>query len=148
MDQVKTLTQKKVLSHTLVQTLIFIGLASIVPLFPLQGVVGPIVNALLYIAVIFLGVRYALLVCIFPSIISLSTGLLPVVLAPMIPFIILGNIILVIVFAYFKEKDYWVAVIKPGAILFEINGLDKEQAYKVLKLASYKLPIKTKIVSR
>jgi large subunit ribosomal protein L16 len=44
--------------------------------------------------------------------------------------------------------DYWVAVIKPGAILFEINGLDQEQAYKVLKLASYKLPIKTKIVSR
>ena len=44
--------------------------------------------------------------------------------------------------------DYWVAVIKPGAILFEINGLQKEQAYKVLKLASYKLPIKTKIVSR
>jgi len=44
--------------------------------------------------------------------------------------------------------DYWVAVIKPGAILFEINGLEKEDAYKVLKLASYKLPIKTKIVSR
>jgi large subunit ribosomal protein L16 len=44
--------------------------------------------------------------------------------------------------------DYWVAVIKPGAILFEINGLEKERAYHVLKLASYKLPIKTKIVSR
>jgi len=44
--------------------------------------------------------------------------------------------------------DYWVAVIKPGAVLFEINGLEKEAAYKVLKLASYKLPIKTKIVSR
>jgi large subunit ribosomal protein L16 len=44
--------------------------------------------------------------------------------------------------------DYWVAVIKPGAILFEINGLEKEAAYKVLKLASHKLPIKTKIVSR
>ena len=44
--------------------------------------------------------------------------------------------------------DYWVAVVKPGAILFEINGLEKEQAYKVLKLASYKLPIKTKIISR
>ena len=41
--------------------------------------------------------------------------------------------------------DYWVAVIKPGAILFEINGLEQERAYKVLKLASYKLPIKTKI---
>ena len=44
--------------------------------------------------------------------------------------------------------DYWVAVIKPGAILFEINGLEQERAYKVLKLASYKLPIRTKIVSR
>ena len=44
--------------------------------------------------------------------------------------------------------DYWVAVIKPGAVLFEINGLDKERALKVLKLASYKLPIKTKIISR
>jgi len=44
--------------------------------------------------------------------------------------------------------DYWVAVIKPGAVLFEINGLEQEMAYKVLKLASYKLPIKTKIISR
>ena len=44
--------------------------------------------------------------------------------------------------------DYWVAVINPGAVLFEINGLQREQAYKVLKLASYKLPIKTKIISR
>jgi large subunit ribosomal protein L16 len=44
--------------------------------------------------------------------------------------------------------DYWVAVVKPGAILFEINGLEKEQAFKILKLASYKLPIKTKIVTR
>ena len=44
--------------------------------------------------------------------------------------------------------DYWVAVIKPGAVLFEINGLEQERAYEVLKLASYKLPIKTKIISR
>jgi large subunit ribosomal protein L16 len=43
---------------------------------------------------------------------------------------------------------YWVAVIKPGTILFEINGLSKEMAYKVLKTASHKLPIKTKIVAR
>ena len=43
---------------------------------------------------------------------------------------------------------YWVAVVKPGAVLFEINGLSQEMAYKVLKLASYKLPIKTKILER
>jgi len=44
--------------------------------------------------------------------------------------------------------DYWVAVIKPGMMLFEINGLSEEMAHKVLKTASYKLPIKTKIISR
>ena len=44
--------------------------------------------------------------------------------------------------------DYWVAVIKPGMMLFEINGLSEEMAHKVLKTASYKLQIKTKIISR
>ena len=44
--------------------------------------------------------------------------------------------------------EYWVAVIKPGHILFEITGLEKEAAYKVLKTASHKLPIKTKFVIR
>jgi ribosomal protein L16 len=44
--------------------------------------------------------------------------------------------------------SHWVAVVKPGAILFEINGLNEEMAYEVLKKASRKLPIKTKIVSR
>ena len=44
--------------------------------------------------------------------------------------------------------DYWVAVIKPGMVLFEINGLSQEMAYKVLKTASYKLPVKAKIISR
>ena len=44
--------------------------------------------------------------------------------------------------------SHWVAVIKPGAVLFEITGLEKTQAYKVLKLASRKLPVKTKIISR
>ena len=36
---------------------------------------------------------------------------------------------------------YWVAVIKPGHILFEINGLEKELAFKVLKTAAYKLSL-------
>ena len=44
--------------------------------------------------------------------------------------------------------SYWVAVVKPGAVLFEINGLDRKKAFEVLKLASYKLPIKTKIIER
>jgi large subunit ribosomal protein L16 len=44
--------------------------------------------------------------------------------------------------------SYWVAVVKPAAVLFEIIGLNQKQAYEVLKTASYKLPVKTKIISR
>ena len=44
--------------------------------------------------------------------------------------------------------EYWAAVIKPGRILFEIEGLTKEEAQLALKTASYKLPIKTKFVTR
>jgi large subunit ribosomal protein L16 len=42
--------------------------------------------------------------------------------------------------------DYWVVVIKPGNILFEISGVSKEVALEALKVASYKLPIKSKIL--
>jgi large subunit ribosomal protein L16 len=44
------------------------------------------------------------------------------------------------------STSFWVAVIKPGTILFEIKGLRKDLAYKVLKTSSYKLPMKTRIV--
>ena len=46
------------------------------------------------------------------------------------------------------SPDYWVAVIKPGHILFEINGVPQATAYQALKNASYKLPIKTKFIGR
>lgn len=44
--------------------------------------------------------------------------------------------------------DHWVVVIKPGTILFEMDGVLKEIALKALKIACYKLPIKTKILSK
>lgn len=44
--------------------------------------------------------------------------------------------------------EYWVAVIKPGHILFEMNGVPLKSAYEAMKLASYKLPIKTKFITR
>ena len=42
----------------------------------------------------------------------------------------------------------WVAVIKPGRILYEIKGVSEELALEALRLASYKLPMSTKIVRR
>ena len=44
--------------------------------------------------------------------------------------------------------EYWVAVVKPQRIMFEIAGVPEETAREALRLASHKLPIKTKIVAR
>ena len=44
--------------------------------------------------------------------------------------------------------DHWVAVVKPGRVLYEIQGVDEALAREALKLAAQKLPIKTKFVSR
>ena len=46
------------------------------------------------------------------------------------------------------SPEYWVAVVKPGRVMFEIAGVPEETAREALRLASHKLPIKTKIVKR
>jgi large subunit ribosomal protein L16 len=46
------------------------------------------------------------------------------------------------------SPEYWVAVVKPGRVMFEIAGVSEEVAREALRLASYKLPIKSKIVRR
>ena len=44
--------------------------------------------------------------------------------------------------------EYWVAVVKPGRVLFEMGGIDEATAKEALRLAGHKLPIKTKIISK
>ena len=44
--------------------------------------------------------------------------------------------------------EYWVAVVKPGRVMFEISGVPEETAREALRLATHKLPVKCKIVSR
>ena len=46
------------------------------------------------------------------------------------------------------SPEYWVAVVKPGRIMFEIAGVAEEVAREALRLAAHKLPVKCKIVSR
>jgi len=46
------------------------------------------------------------------------------------------------------SPEYWVAVVKPGRIIFEIAGMDEELSRQALRLAGHKLPIKCKIVTR
>ncbi|MDF2502577.1 MULTISPECIES: 50S ribosomal protein L16 [Clostridium] len=46
------------------------------------------------------------------------------------------------------SPEYWVAVVKPGRVLFEISGVTEAQAREAMRLASHKLPITTKFVTR
>jgi large subunit ribosomal protein L16 len=46
------------------------------------------------------------------------------------------------------SPEYWVAVVKPGRVMFEIAGVTEEAAREALRLASYKLPIKSKFLAR
>ena len=46
------------------------------------------------------------------------------------------------------NPEYWVAVVKPGRVMFEIAGVSEDVAREALRLASHKLPIKTKIIAR
>ena len=44
--------------------------------------------------------------------------------------------------------EYWVAVVKPGRVMFEISGVNSEVAKEAVRLASHKLPIRTKFISQ
>ena len=46
------------------------------------------------------------------------------------------------------SPEFWVAVVKPGRVLFEISGVEEDQAREAMRLAGHKLPIKTKFVKR
>ncbi|HBM75560.1 MAG TPA: 50S ribosomal protein L16 [Clostridiaceae bacterium] len=46
------------------------------------------------------------------------------------------------------SPEYWVAVVKPGRVLFEVSGVSEEDAREAIRLASHKLPIRTKFVMK
>ncbi len=106
----------------------FLGLASVATLLPfyihLQWFTGPIINAILILALIILGIRASLVLCLIPSLMALAGGLLPAVLAPVVPFIMLSNTILVLSLDWFwrQAKDasigYWRGVIVGASLKF------------------------------
>ena len=111
----------KTLSIDLSSAIIFVALlsiASILPLFHNQIITGPLVNAVLFLAVILAGTQNAILIGLIPSIIAISTGLLPSALSPTVPFIMIANTLLVLSFSYFKDKNYWLGVVLSSFLKF------------------------------
>ncbi|MBN1188206.1 MAG: iron hydrogenase [Dehalococcoidales bacterium] len=98
---------------------LLIGIAIAAPLLIKQQLItGAIVNATLIIGVSLLGARDGLLIGLLPSSIALATGLLSPALAPMIPFIIVGNALLVLTFNYLSKMNFWAGMIAGGVIKF------------------------------
>ena len=97
---------------------LLISISVAAPLLNNQIITGIIVNAVLFIGASMLGTSSALLLGILPSSIALATGLLPAVLAPVIPFIIVSNSLLVISFSYVKKINYWLGTLVAGTLKF------------------------------
>ncbi|HMB66218.1 MAG TPA: hypothetical protein VKO42_05055, partial [Patescibacteria group bacterium] len=79
----------------------FLVLAGVVTFLPfvyhVQFVTGPIINAVFVLSLFLLGIRSAVVIALVPSLMALSGGLLPAVLAPAVPFIMIGNIIFIFI---------------------------------------------------
>ncbi len=147
MTQTKILTIKKEVAVDLAKFVLLLSIAIIAPLIRQQAITGTIVNAVLFISAVFLGIRGAVLIALVPSIFSLSVGLLPAVLAPTIPFIMIGNIILILVFDFLRKKNYWLGMISAGVLKFIFLAsvssvvinllLKKEIAHQVAMMMSW-----------
>jgi hypothetical protein len=103
--------------RTIAQFLLLSGIAIFVPFFiHLQWATGPMVNAILIIVLFLIGIRSALVLCLIPSLMALMGGLLPAVLAPVVPFIMISNVILVLsidwLYRNIKDpnKGYWIGL--------------------------------------
>ncbi len=154
MQYLKEKTFERVNANSVAQ---FAGLASVAVflpyIVPFQWVVGPIVNAVLILTLLKFGFRHAVAIAIIPSLAALSGGLLPIVLAPVVPFIMISNVILILCVDWFysnfkdKTKGYWVGVIVGAGLKFSflflsvniISGLliQQELAVKVAQMMSW-----------
>ena len=117
MLETKALERRKIILLT-VQFVLFIAIVTVAPLIKQQFVVGPIVNATLFISAATLGTAGAIMVGLVPSVISISVGLLPAVLAPVIPFIMISNAILVLVFGIFKKRNFFLGVVVASVVKY------------------------------
>lgn len=135
----------------------FLGLAGVATFLPfvvhVQFITGSIVNAILILALFLVGVRSALVICFIPSMMALAGGLLPTILAPVVPFIMIGNVILVLSIDWFynKNKDetkgYWQGAIigaglKFAFLFFSVSFISKllikqELAVKIAQMMSW-----------
>lgn len=143
MIKIQAITIQKQAIVQLIQFSALLVFSIFAPLLKMQSLTGPLVNATLFLSTVLLGVRQGILIGSVSSSVALSIGLLPIFLSPMIPFIIISNMLLVLVFDYLRRKNYWLGVVSASLSKFlflfltssaVINFLVKEEM--IIKLAS------------
>lgn len=105
---------------TAAQFIVLLMAAIFAPAINVQLLTGTLVNATLFLGAVLIGVPAAILIGIIPSLVSSVTGLLPAVMLPMVPFIILGNAVLIVIFAVLRKRSYFRAVILASLAKFAL----------------------------
>jgi hypothetical protein len=114
---IKAKTLSKTNTLVLTRFLILVGFVSLIPFYiHAQWIAGPMVNALLILALFIVGTREAFILALIPSLMALSGGLIPLILAPVVPFIMFSNIIFIYLIDRFSillknsDKSYWLGL--------------------------------------
>lgn len=108
MSKVITIPKPQIISLAVFGALTLI--AFFAPFIKQQAITGTIVNAALFLGAYFFGPS-AIMIGLIPSLISLSVGLLPPVLAPAVPFIMTGNAVLIMTFLALRNRNFWLGAI-------------------------------------
>ncbi len=104
--------------RTVIATLAFTAFGIMAPLIHHQLATGILVNALLFSAVRLLGVRSALCIALFPSLMALAVGLIPLAQSSVVVWVILSNALLVVLFHWLKSKFLGFRIILCGVAKF------------------------------
>lgn len=148
MENTRAIALDRAKATTMAQFISLVGVAAITPVFfHDQWLTGPIINAAFILAVVFVGLQNTLLLILLPSTIALASGLLPALLAPMVPFIMISNAVLVVTFDMLRKKNFWLGIVAGSFLKFLflwstssiVIGLllKKELAPKVAAMMSY-----------
>lgn len=143
--KVRTLTVAKVDYKSIAWFVGLMGIAIVLPRFiHNQFVTGPIVNATLFLGAYYLGNGNAILIALVPSVTALSAGLLPLPLAPMVPFIMISNAILIVVFNWLRKINFGAGAIV--ASLAKYAFLYITATFVISKLMPQTLAVKASLV--
>jgi thiamine transporter ThiT len=110
-------TKRNILFIT--RTAILMALTLVIQMMNLpQYATGPLVNTMLYVAAVFVGVWGGVAIGLITPLIAFWRGILPLPLGPMIPFIALGNAVLVIIYGLTRKRNKYISVIAASIVKF------------------------------